>query len=196
MFWENFWPNLAADSIIALVFGFLIIRFLDFIRKPKELEFIWNNSRTNTIKAVKGNLDADGYLLKGQLVIKNTGGRLWSDGSIFKEPIYWHLILPEQLNVIELDVLDPSKSPQTRPLEDKINGGRYLNIYGCTETPLYPHSFLQLNFKIQAQFMGVNEQFIYYHFNTEFGRYPRDVVETEDFNVIKKTYKKLIISTS
>ncbi len=78
MFWENFWSNLAADSIIALFFSYLFIRWTNFFNRPRL-----------SLTLEKKSFEKYSCLLMG---IRNDG-----KSALREREINWHIYVPKSL---------------------------------------------------------------------------------------------------
>ena len=151
-FWQNFWSNLFAGTIIAFLFGYLFVKWLDFYKRPKLSLVISDIKKLSEDKRI------------GMLTIRNSGKTSISD----REANY-HVYLPKEVN------FDPSLSIHKgieRMGHSKIGGRTYTHYSQFNQKPIFPEreiGILNVNYKNNNS----KAHKLYYHFSTAYGLMPK-----------------------
>lgn len=159
---SSFIGDLFAGLMITILATFLIPTYLDWRKRPI-LEFK-NRATRNEVCILTKNV-GDRWEGTYQLMIQNIG-------AFTQQNIYWHIIIPNELEV------SFSEFNKNSPLPYEIvqgSGKLYKHFSGEEQRPIWSKSNLtfpyEMKIKTTKKVLGQNK--IYYYFSTEFGTSPR-----------------------
>lgn len=150
-FWENFWPNLIADAIIAILFGYAFVKWLNFYNRPK----------LSLVIATQENFP-DGTK-ETRLNIRNSGRT-----SININEANAHIYLPAEIKIEPSYLLDKGIEEMGKSI---INGKVYTHYSKFNSKPIFPERDIRIFRFRHKPTETVNK--IYYHFATVHGLMPK-----------------------
>ena len=172
-----FYSALASSFIVSSIIGLLLPSYLLYLKKPKKLKFFFTESGKDEINFTINNEENFKYSIN--LSFKN-----YSEGTSFKNTVYWHLFIPKDLTTEAVSVENKNMLPIKRD-----GGDGYDHFSGGTGFPIYPDLFRSLGYQFDVKLTDMDQSKnypIYYYFATEFGLYPGALEIPVDFKDCEK----------
>lgn len=155
MLWDNFWPNFAADSLVAIIFAPLIIWFNKWLKRPRLSLLIGKEySKENNIHWL-------------DIVVRNDGRTAMGKGDV-----NWHLYIP---TILQWHQLEANKYPIDYAGDSLIYGlnCKHVRNYNIND-PIFPEREITVA-RLQINTLPQETIRVYYHFSTSIGLRPRRV---------------------
>lgn len=159
-----FLSGFLSNLIVILLAGIALPSYLNFLKRPRRLEFFFLVNGTDSIALTR--LPDGKYEYYFQLVLRHPGGNTLSNG------LFWHLYTPSQVKML-VDDLGQGTLPR-RDSQDKV-----VKFYGKIPGPIFGESTQELHyhfhgtFEMPDEFLNESKITLLYGFSTEFGNYPK-----------------------